>query len=176
MTNKNFIQINKFFSKTTRSIYFAFSRIGWAAAVAWVIVANHLKWGGLSSILVFCRYCRKTGNRILPKPTHAEWFLSTVPLSRWRIALDHDSERGKSGLHNKIAPSHTCNNGISLYYKCEPARKVTHFAELCKPFVKVLICATIIAHMFLRYLSALLFNSTKTLSCSTFFFQVRSQL
>ncbi|VDM63856.1 unnamed protein product [Angiostrongylus costaricensis] len=34
-------------SKFTRGTYNNLSRIGWALAVSWVIVANHLGWGGL---------------------------------------------------------------------------------------------------------------------------------
>uniref|UniRef100_A0A1I7WUA3 PhoLip_ATPase_C domain-containing protein n=1 Tax=Heterorhabditis bacteriophora TaxID=37862 RepID=A0A1I7WUA3_HETBA len=34
------------FSKFTRASYYNFSRIGWAVALAWVISANHLGWGG----------------------------------------------------------------------------------------------------------------------------------
>ncbi|KAJ1360230.1 hypothetical protein KIN20_019156 [Parelaphostrongylus tenuis] len=33
--------------KLVRGTYNNFSRIGWALAVSWVIVANHLGWGGL---------------------------------------------------------------------------------------------------------------------------------
>ncbi|EPB76836.1 hypothetical protein ANCCEY_04048 [Ancylostoma ceylanicum] len=33
-------------SKFTRATYNNFSRIGWSIAVSWVIVANHLGWGG----------------------------------------------------------------------------------------------------------------------------------
>lgn len=35
-----------FLSEFVRSTYNNFSRIGWALAVSWVIVANHLGWGG----------------------------------------------------------------------------------------------------------------------------------
>ncbi|RCN29607.1 hypothetical protein ANCCAN_24630, partial [Ancylostoma caninum] len=34
------------FSQFTRATYNNFSRIGWSIAVSWVIVANHLGWGG----------------------------------------------------------------------------------------------------------------------------------
>ncbi|VDM77809.1 unnamed protein product, partial [Strongylus vulgaris] len=33
-------------SEFTRATYNNFSRVGWALAVSWVIVANHLGWGG----------------------------------------------------------------------------------------------------------------------------------
>ncbi|ETN71730.1 hypothetical protein NECAME_19203, partial [Necator americanus] len=33
-------------NKMVRGTYNNFSRIGWSLAVSWVIVANHLGWGG----------------------------------------------------------------------------------------------------------------------------------
>ncbi|KAK6048313.1 hypothetical protein COOONC_14182 [Cooperia oncophora] len=40
------LRISYEFSKSVRGTYNNFSRIGWSLAVSWVIVANHLGWGG----------------------------------------------------------------------------------------------------------------------------------
>ena len=38
--------INHNFSYLGRSVYQNLSRIGWSVAICWVVVANHLGWGG----------------------------------------------------------------------------------------------------------------------------------
>ncbi|KAJ1347281.1 hypothetical protein KIN20_002306 [Parelaphostrongylus tenuis] len=40
-------QAGDYWSKFSSATYNNFSRIGWALAVSWVIVANHLGWGGI---------------------------------------------------------------------------------------------------------------------------------
>ncbi|KHJ89298.1 hypothetical protein OESDEN_10881, partial [Oesophagostomum dentatum] len=42
-----FIIKHNIFSEFVRGSYNNFSRIGWALSVSWVIIANHLGWGGI---------------------------------------------------------------------------------------------------------------------------------